>query len=34
MKVQSNLDIPSTDFARNAEAMRGLVVELRESSRR
>src|SRR5580658_3061199 len=29
MKIQSGLDISSSDFARNAEAMRTLVAELR-----
>jgi 3-methylcrotonyl-CoA carboxylase beta subunit len=30
MKIESGLDISSIDFARNAEAMRGLVAELRD----
>jgi 3-methylcrotonyl-CoA carboxylase beta subunit len=30
MKIQSSLDISSADFARNSEAMRGLVSALRE----
>jgi Carboxyl transferase domain len=29
MKIESRLDISSTDFGRNSEAMRGLVTELR-----
>jgi 3-methylcrotonyl-CoA carboxylase beta subunit len=31
MKIQSSLDVSSTDFARNSEAMRGLVAELRDN---
>jgi 3-methylcrotonyl-CoA carboxylase beta subunit len=30
MRIQSSLDVSSTDFARNAEAMRALVAELRD----
>jgi 3-methylcrotonyl-CoA carboxylase beta subunit len=30
MQIQSSLDTSSTDFARNSEVMRGLVVELRD----
>jgi 3-methylcrotonyl-CoA carboxylase beta subunit len=30
MRIQSSLDVSSTDFARSAEAMRALVAELRD----
>ena len=30
MRIQSSLDVSSPDFARNAEAMRALVAELRD----